>query len=247
MKDNYFKFTPSVWIVPTILLGCIWVVFWTDQHFGLQMGQYGIEPRRFLGLRGLFLSPFIHRDLGHIANNSVPLFVLSLALIYFYRAASLKVLFYGILFSGLLTWLIGRDSHHIGASGLIYVLVSFLFFKGIKTGYYRLMALSMAVVISYGGLIWFVFPQVDSSISWEGHLAGLITGFVFAQIIKTPNYIRIPQFEWQKPNFDPSKDEFMSYFDANGQFVNRPKVAAEWDFFVSNLEVYRMLPTEIVK
>lgn len=236
MKDNYFKFTPSVWIVPTFLLGFIWVVFWIDKHFGLQLGQFGIEPRSIKGLRGIFFSPFIHSDLGHIANNSLPLFVLSMALIYFYRAASLKVLIYGIFFSGFFTWIIGRDSYHIGASGLIYVLVSFLFFKGLKTGYYRLMALSMTVVLCYGGLIWFVFPQIDSSISWEGHLAGLVSGFAFAQIMHTPNYIRIPQFEWQQPDFDPSKDEFMSYFDGNGHFVNRPKVAADWDFFVSNLE-----------
>ena len=65
---------------------------------------------------------------------------------------------------------------------MVYVLVSFIFFKGMMTQYYRLMALSMAVVLFYGGMIWYIFPDIDKTISWEGHLAGLITGFFFAPI-----------------------------------------------------------------
>ena len=78
-------------------------------------------------LQGLIFSPFLHGSLNHIANNSIPLFILTTALIYFYRDISLKVLFYGILLSGLITWVIGRESYHVGASSLIYVLVSFIF------------------------------------------------------------------------------------------------------------------------
>ena len=90
------------------------------------------------------------------------------------------VICYGILLSGFITWVVGRTNFHIGASGLIYVLVSFIFFKGIQTKYYRLIALSLSVILLYGGMIWYVFPDVDKTISWEGHLAGLITGFFFA-------------------------------------------------------------------
>ena len=153
----------------------------------------------------------------------MPLFILTTALIYFYRDISLKVLLYGILMSGLITWIIGRDSFHIGASSLIYVLVSFIFFKGMMTQYYRLMALSLAVVMLYGGMIWYVFPEVDKEISWEGHLAGLISGFAFAIIFKTPDYKKAIQYEWEKPDFNPEGDMFMKHFDENGNFVNTPK------------------------
>lgn len=85
------------------------------------------------------------------------------------------------------------------------------------------MALSFAVVVLYGGMIWYVFPDVDKSISWEGHLAGLITGFVFAVRFKTPDYVEEIRYEWEKPNFDPSSDAFMKRFDENGNFVNPPK------------------------
>ena len=104
------------------------------------------------------------------------------ALRYFYREHALKVIVYGILLSGFFTWLIGRESYHIGASGLIYVLVSFIFFKGIQTGYYRLVALSLMVVVLYGSMIWYIFPDVEEGISWEGHLGGFIAGLLFSRI-----------------------------------------------------------------
>ena len=224
MNDHHhFKFSPSVWIVPTFLLMLLWTVFFIEDNYNIDLAVHGILPRTLSGLQGVFFSPFLHGDFSHIANNSIPLFILTTALIYFYREVSLKVLLYGILLSGFLTWVIGRNSYHIGASGLIYVLVSFIFFKGLMTKYYRLMALSMMVVMLYGGMIWYVFPEVDNKISWEGHLAGLITGFVFAILFKTPDYKKAIQYEWEKPDFNPEEDMFMKHFDENGNFVNTPE------------------------
>lgn len=220
---NHFKFSPSTWIIPTFMLVVIWFVFYLENSFNIDLGNHGILPRNLSGLQGVVFSPFLHGGLNHIANNSLPLFILTTALIYFYREVSLKVLVYGILLSGGITWIIGRESYHIGASGLIYVLVSFIFFKGMMTQYYRLMALSLAVVVLYGGMIWYVFPEVDKTISWEGHLAGLITGFVFAVRFKTPDYIKDIQYDWEKPDFNPQEDAFMKRFDENGNFVNPPK------------------------
>lgn len=249
MNDGlHFKFTPSVWIVPTLLLLSIWFVFYFDKAFHLHLDTHGILPRTFSGLQGVIFSPFLHSDLNHLASNSIPLFILSLALIYFYRNISLKVLFYGILFSGLITWLIGRESYHIGASGLIYVLVSFIFFKGLQTKYYRLVALSLTVIVMYGGLVWYVFPNPETigenSISWEGHLAGLITGFVLSIMYETPEYRKIIKFDWEHPDYNPSEDKFMQRFDANGNFVNLPipeiveEVQTEINpFFLSNSNV----------
>ena len=224
MNDyHHFKFTPSVWIVPSFLLIMMWAVFFFENRFSVDLSSHGILPRTLSGLQGVIFSPFLHGDLNHIANNSVPLFILTTALIYFYRDVSLKVLFYGILLSGIITWIIGRESFHIGASSLIYVLVSFIFFKGMMTQYYRLMALSLTVVMLYGGLIWYVFPEVDKQISWEGHLAGLLTGFFFAVRFKTPDYVKSTQYPWEKPDFNPAEDPFMKRFDEDGNFVNPPK------------------------
>jgi membrane associated rhomboid family serine protease len=186
MNDNHFKFTPLVVLLPFFFVLALWGVFWADVRFGIDMGSYGIYPREIDGLRGVALSPFIHGSLEHLYNNSLPLLVLLAALAYFYRELAWKIVVYGILLSGLITWVIGRSNYHIGASGLIYVLVSFIFFKGIMTKYYRLVALSLMVIMLYGGMAWYIFPDIDQSISWEGHLSGLITGFVFSMRIKTP-------------------------------------------------------------
>lgn len=159
---------------------------------------------------------------------------------------------YGILFSGALTWLIGRESYHIGASSLIYVLVSFIFFKGLQTQYYRLVALSLTVVVLYGGMVWYVFPKIDETISWEGHLSGLIAGFVLTFFYKKTEFRKVIKYDWEHPDYDPSEDKFMQRFDENGNFVNPPKpeiieeIQTEMNpFFISNSNVvYNYIETQ---
>lgn len=219
MNDNQFKFSPSVVAWPLYFVLIMWAVYWAELKY-FNLTQYGIYPRTFTGLRGVVFSPFLHGSLEHLYNNTIPIFILIAALRYFYRNHALKVISYGILLSGLITWAIARPSYHIGASGLIYVLVSFIFFKGIQTGYYRLVALSLTIVMLYGGMIWYVFPDVDEGISWEGHLAGFITGLVFAYLYKSPEYKKPITYAWEHPDFDPKQDAFMRQFDENGNFVN---------------------------
>ncbi|OXB22844.1 rhomboid family intramembrane serine protease [Flavobacterium tructae] len=227
MNDNHFKFTTAVIGLPVFFVLFLWIVYWVQIRFDFDFYQYGVYPRDLSGLQGVLFSPFIHENLSHLYNNSIPLLVLLAALQFFYPKQSFAVIGYGILFSGLITWIIGRENFHIGASGLIYVLVSFIFFKGIQTGYYRLVALSLSVILLYGGMIWYVFPEVDKTISWEGHLAGFITGFVMSLLYKTPEYVKPIVYEWQKPDFNPDEDAFMKHFDENGNFVNTEIVEEE--------------------
>lgn len=224
MKDTPFKFTTSVITLPFLFVLLLWIVYWAEINFHFHLDKYGIYPRTFVGLRGIIFSPFIHGSVEHLYNNSIPLVLLTAALRFFYRAQAVAVLGYGILISGAITWIIGRDSYHIGASGLVYVLVGFIFFKGIKTKYYRLVALSFLVILVYGSLVWYVFPNVEEGISWEGHFAGLLTGFIFASKFKTPDYKKLTRYDWEQPNFNPLEDKFMQRFDANGNFVNLPKI-----------------------
>ncbi|MEN2400249.1 rhomboid family intramembrane serine protease [Flavobacterium sp. MC2016-06] len=220
MNDNNFKFSTAVIGLPLLFVLFLWIVYWCQIRFDFDFYQNGIYPRDFSGLQGVLFSPFIHENLEHLYNNSIPLLVLLAALQFFYPKQTLGVICYGILFSGFITWVIGRSNYHIGASGLIYVLVSFIFFKGIQTRYYRLVALSLSVILLYGGMIWYVFPDVDQSISWEGHLAGFITGFGLSLFYKTPEYTKTIFYDWQKPEFNPEEDPFMKHFDENGNFVN---------------------------
>jgi len=216
--SSSFVFTSGTIGYPLLFVLMIWIVFWAELRFNLDLSQYGVRPGEMLGLRGIVFSPFIHGDIKHLFNNTIPLLILSLALFFFYRPLRWKVLFIGLLSTGLITWLIGRPANHIGASGIIYLLASFLFFKGIFSKNFRLVALSLIVVFVYGGLIWYVTP-IDPSISWEGHLAGLISGLALAMIFKK-QVAQIPKFQWESPDYKESDDLFMQHFDEEGNFVD---------------------------
>ncbi|PZX92551.1 rhomboid family intramembrane serine protease [Flavobacterium aquariorum] len=223
MEENHFKFTNAVVGVPLFFVLFLWFVYWLEIRFGFDFDDNGILPRTFSGLQGVVFSPFIHSNIEHLYNNSIPLIVLLAALFFFYRKEAIGILVYGILLSGAITWLIGRENYHIGASSLIYVLVCFIFFKGVQTQYYRLVALSLTVVVLYGGMVWYVFPKIDETISWEGHLSGLIAGFILTFLYKKPEFKKVIKYDWERPDFDPSEDKFMQRFDENGNFVNLPK------------------------
>ncbi|MBC5836977.1 rhomboid family intramembrane serine protease [Flavobacterium muglaense] len=225
--EKDFRYSNWVIALPLFSVLLLWFVYWLEIRYDYDFVENGILPRTFSGLQGVIFSPFIHSDMEHLYSNSIPLLILLAALQFFYAKQSLLVVTLGIIFSGLVTWFIGRDSYHIGASGLIYVLVSFIFLKGILTKYYRLVALSLAVIMFYGGMIWYVFPKVDETISWEGHLAGMVTGFMLAIFLKIPDYEKVIKYEWEHPNYDPSQDKFMQRFDENGVFVNLPPVEIE--------------------
>lgn len=216
-KPQHFKFYNGVIGYPMFFVLLLWYVFWIQVEFYPAIKSFGISPLTALGLRGIVLSPFIHSDIKHLYHNSIPLFVLLAMLFYFYRTVAWRIIIFGILCSGFITWFIGRPGNHIGASGLVYVLVSFIFFKGIFAKYYRLVALSLLIIFLYGSMIWYVFP-VKVGMSWEGHLAGLITGFVFSLIYRKP-IAKPEKYVWQQPDYNEDNDPFLRHFDEQGNFI----------------------------
>ena len=218
MSDSdHFKFSNAVLLAPLFGVLAIWSTFWLELLNKTNFNEFGIYPRTLSGLKGVILSPFIHGSLEHLYNNTIPLAILLAALFYFYRSIAVKVVLLGLLLSGLITWGIGRPSFHIGASGLIYLLASFIFFKGIFTKHFRLVALSLIVVFIYGSLLWYIFPVKDG-ISWEGHLGGFLTGLIFALIFEA----KVPKpkkYDWEREDFNEDEDPFLKHFDADGNFI----------------------------
>jgi membrane associated rhomboid family serine protease len=132
------------------------------------------------------------------------------SLFYFYKEVAYKVLFYGIAVSGFLGWIIARESYHIGASGVVYLLFSFVFFSGVFKKHYRLIAMSLVVIFLYGSMIWLILPTEDR-ISWEGHLSGFLVGLFYAFFYRNKGII--------KEEFRFSKTEFDLLFDENGNLI----------------------------
>ena len=148
--------------------------------FEIDLSGFGIYPLTIKGLPGILFSPFIHADFNHLFSNSLPLFLLGVALFYFYSEVALKVFIWTFFLTGLLVWIAGREAWHIGASGLVYGLASFLFFSGIIRRYFRLIALSLLIVFLYGSMVWGLFPGVYKNVSWESHMLGFFSGVLLA-------------------------------------------------------------------
>jgi Uncharacterized membrane protein (homolog of Drosophila rhomboid) len=188
-------------LFPLLFILVLWMVPVLEWGLDLRWHQWGIYPREVNGLPGILTSPFIHADLKHLASNSVPLLVLGWCLFYFYKDLGYVVFPLLWIFSGFFTWLIGRESWHIGASGLIYALSFFLFFSGIFRKYIPLMAISMLVAFLYGSTVWNMFPiseLVDRKVSWEGHLSGAFSGLIWAVVFRKYGPQRPPDpFEFE--------------------------------------------------
>lgn len=197
-------------VIPSILfVSLIWLAFLVDKAhlFTRDFSILGILPRTTRGLWGIVFSPFIHGSFSHLLSNTLPLLILITFLFYFYSKIAIKSFIFLWITSGFLTWIIGRDSYHIGASGLIFSFVFFLFFSGIFRRYIPLVALSLVVAFIYGSTVWSIFPfseYIDADISWEGHLSGTISGLIVAFVFRKYGPQK-PEKEWEEE--DNEEDE----------------------------------------
>ena len=179
MNSSDKKKILSTLFIPFIFLFLMWLVKIIEVNFQINFVRYGVFPKTIEGLKGILFSPFIHKDFSHLINNSYPIIILGGMLFAIYRKIAVQLFIWLYFISGFLLWIIGRPSFHIGASGIIYSLASFLLISGIIRKNPRLTAVSMLVIFLYGSMIWGLIPT-KGSISWEGHLAGFIAGILVA-------------------------------------------------------------------
>jgi membrane associated rhomboid family serine protease len=195
-EDSFFKRKLFLsMLIPGILVSLMWVVKITEALLDIDLSGYGIYPLTEKGLSGILFSPFIHGDFKHLFNNSLPFFFLTTALFYFYSEVALKVFGWTYFLTGLLVWLAGREAWHIGASGLVYGLASFLFFSGILSRRFRLMALSLLIVFLYGSMVWGIFPGVYKNVSWESHMLGFFSGVLLSLWYRKEG-MQEPEYRW---------------------------------------------------
>ena len=186
LKDTVRKkiklFTP-IYFVPFVIIITMVLAFILELGMDWDFTNGGVYPRQKQWIWTIFTSVFIHKDFSHLINNLISFTVLSGMLFYFYRSVNVRIFFALWIFSGVLLWIIGRESRHIGASSLVYAMASFLFFSGIIRKHIPLIAISLIVTVLYGTLIWYIFPcKIHEQISWEGHLSGLVAGLIIAVI-----------------------------------------------------------------
>ncbi len=161
----------------------LWLIKIIESLLGLDLGVYGNYPGSMHGLAGILTGPLIHGSWSHLIGNTAPLIVLGTALIYGYPLSArlvIPAIYFG---AGIAVWLFARPNYHIGASGLTFGMMFFVFTIGTLRWDRRAIALALIVFFLYGSMIWGVFPT-DPAISYESHLAGALIGIALALICR---------------------------------------------------------------
>ncbi len=188
----------------------LWAVKIVEVIFQLSLFRYGIYPLEPATLTGILSAPFIHGSWSHLFSNTLPVVILGTVLIYGYPRSALPVITTVWIVTGLSVWLFAREAFHIGASGLTFGVMFFLFVIGILRWDKQAIALSMIIFFLYGSMIWGIFPS-DPGISYESHFFGAVVGTLLAFVFKN----RDPIPEEKKYSWEEETDEI---FDEATEF-----------------------------
>jgi len=163
-----------------ILLWSIHIISWIT---GYSFAHYGIYPREWHGMLGILTAPLVHADFQHLLSNSFPFFVLTGIIYFFYKSVAIPSFVLIYLLTGFTVWLFARPVYHIGASGVVYGLISFILFSGIFRRNIKSIVLALSVTVLYSGYFYGLVPLKDG-VSWESHLFGALVGVLIAFIFK---------------------------------------------------------------
>lgn len=183
-------------------VGLLWVILILDTVFDLGLTRYGLRPRNLEGLIGVFTVPLLHGGVEHLFSNTLPLIISLTTILYLYPRSSMRVMPVIWMGSGVLAWIIGRDSLHFGASGFVYGLLAYVFIGGILRMDMRSVAVSVMVWFLYGGMIWGVLP-IRPNMSWELHLSGAILGVALAIIYRHWDITPVKRYAWEDDDSVP--------------------------------------------
>ncbi|NEE04247.1 rhomboid family intramembrane serine protease [Phytoactinopolyspora halotolerans] len=165
------------------MLAVMWGEEIVDSLPGVNLDQYGIQPRSAEGLIGVVTAPFLHGGFDHLIANSGAFLILG-SLVALTTKRFWPVTIGVTLIGGLATWLLaGANTNHIGASGLVYGFAAFLVAWGVLTRKLLSILVSVVVVLMYGGIVVGVLPG-QPGISWQGHLFGALAGVLMALVLR---------------------------------------------------------------
>ena len=164
---------------PIYFILLIWAIHLFQFLTPFDFSYLGTYPRTSFGLRGVVFSPLLHSDFSHLINNSIPFFVLSSLIYFFFPRVAWKSILMIYFLTGLAVWGFGRSVFHIGASGVVYGLVAFLCWTGIFRRNLKSIVISLIVGFYYSGMFLGILPNQEG-ISWESHLLGGLVGIFVA-------------------------------------------------------------------
>lgn len=143
-----------------------------------QLLYLGVLPRELESLPFIPFMPFLHGSVVHLTNNLAGLLIFGGLLIVRSRKLFVRGSIVIVLVSGLLVWLFGRSSIHVGASGWIFGLWSLLIALAFYSRRFVDLLIAMFVIVFYGGMAYGVLPG-DPLVSFESHLFGAFAGVLY--------------------------------------------------------------------
>lgn len=159
----------------------LWLIEVIDLATGHALDAYGIIPRSVDGLTGIPLAPFLHFGFDHVASNSVPLLVLGFVAALSGIRRFLALCAVVVVLDGLGVWLVsGANTVTAGASGLIFGLFGYLLVRGFVERRPLGVLVAVAIAAYWGTAILTGILPTNSTVSWQGHLFGLLTGIAAA-------------------------------------------------------------------
>ena len=174
----------------------IWLIDIVNWALDLELQRFGVRPRQFAGLPGILLAPLLHGGPVHLVANSLPLLVLGTGMLYLYPNSALTVLPAVYLGPGIAVWLFAGGSVHVGSSGLVYGLASYVFVAGVLRLDRRAIAASLLVSFLYGSLVWGVLP-IQPGVSWQTHLAAALIGLALAIALRRLDIPPRKRYSWE--------------------------------------------------
>ncbi|MFC4912403.1 rhomboid family intramembrane serine protease [Actinomadura gamaensis] len=160
----------------------MWVLEGIDYLADGRLDQYGIHPHDVADLPDIFTAPFLHVGFAHLMANTVPFLILGFLAavrgLAKFLAASLVIIVVG----GLGVWFTS-SALTLGSSILIFGFFGYLIGRGLFERRLADIAIAVAVVAVYGTMLVGVVPS-DPSISWQGHLFGLLGGVLAAWMLR---------------------------------------------------------------
>ncbi len=183
---------------PISFLVLVWAIHIFQELSGVDLRQLGVYPRNIDGLPGILTSPLIHGSWGHLFYNTLSFAILGTVIFSFYPRIAIRSFIWLYLLSGLGVWIFAQPfTYHIGASGVIYGMVSLVFWSGIFRRNVKSVVLALIILVLYAGFFEGIIPGKEG-ISWESHLLGGIAGIGIAFLYRNdiePDEIPPPEAE----------------------------------------------------
>ncbi|MDR9452807.1 MAG: rhomboid family intramembrane serine protease [Wenzhouxiangella sp.] len=189
-------------VVSSVVVALLWCVYGLNHLLAVDLLRFGLSPRQGWGLLGVLATPLLHASIEHLISNTLPLWVGLTLMLYLFPNASVRALPLIYLGSGVLAWVFARDALHIGASGVVYGILGFLFVSGLLRRDLRSMGVSLMIAFVYGSIIWGLVP-INNQMSWELHVAGSVMGVLMAWRLKAWDRPPMKVYDWERFDDEP--------------------------------------------